>query len=330
MSDLMSGQKTDSAMSDAMNVFDRRLVRRHRDRAAATISDYSFLFDAVALRLADRLLDITRRFPNCLDLGCRGSAMARALSERRDIEMLVQCDLSPLMARAAKVQAEGSGQVMMQLGADEECLPFAPASFELVVSALTLHWTNDLPGALIQIRQALKPDGLFLGAMLGGDSLHELRTALLQAEIEIEGGASPRMSPLADLRDAGALLQRAGFALPVADTDRITVSYPNAFKLMQDLRGMGETNAIHERRRTLTRRATLFRAAEIYQEMFADADGRVPATFDVLTLTGWAPDASQQQPLRPGSAKSRLAEALGVSEQGADESPGSGRGRPPS
>ena len=206
-----------------------------------------------------------------------------------------------------------------KLVADEECLPFGPGSFELVVANLSLHWTNDLPGTLIQVRQCLKPDGLFLGAMFGGETLHELRTALMQAEIELEGGASPRLSPLADLRDAGALLQRAGFALPVADVDRITVSYPHAFKLMKDLRGMGETNAIHTRRRNMTRRATLFRAAEIYQEMFGDRDGRIPATFDVLTLTGWAPDASQQQPLRPGSAQGRLADALGVAEQSTDD-----------
>ncbi len=302
-------------MSDVMNVFDRQLVRRHRDRAARGIADYSFLFEAVAQRLADRLLDVTRRFPACLDLGARGGAMAAALSDRSDIQHFVACDLSAAMARSAENFPRGG----IKLAADEEHLPFAPESFELVVSNLSLHWTNDLPGALIQIRHCLKPDGLFLGAMLGGETLQELRTALMQAEIEIEGGASPRLSPLADLRDAGALLQRAGFALPVADVDRITVSYPNAFKLMQDLRGMGESNAIHTRRRTPTRRATLFRAAEIYQEMFGDADGRLPATFDILTLTGWAPDASQQQPLRPGSAQGRLADALGVAEQSAED-----------
>ncbi|WP_282604190.1 methyltransferase domain-containing protein [Pelagibius sp. Alg239-R121] len=305
-------------MSDVMNVFDRALVRRHHDRAGETIADYSFLFDAVAQRLADRLLDVTRRFPRCLDLGSRGGAMARALAERRDIELMVQCDLSPAMAKVAGTPSHRVAAV----SADEEFLPFAPGSFELVVSNLSLHWTNDLPGALIQIRQILKPDGLFLGAMLGGETLHELRTALMQAEIELEGGVSPRLSPLADLRDAGALLQRAGFALPVADVDRITVSYPNALKLMQDLRGMGETNAIHTRRQTMTRRSTLFRAAEIYQETFGDSDGRIPATFDILTLTGWVPDASQQQPLRPGSARSRLADALGVDEIGTDESAG--------
>lgn len=305
-------------MSDVMNVFDRSLVRRHRERAAGNIGAFSFLFDAVAARLSDRLLDIARGFPSCLDLGSRGCELADTLAARQDIKQLIRCDLSPAMARATVKP----GRFSTALAADEELLPFAPGSFELVVSNLTLHWTNDLPGALIQIRQVLKPDGLFLGAMLGGESLQELRSAWLQAEIELEGGASPRLSPLADLRDAGALLQRAGFALPVADADRITVSYPNALKLMQDLRGMGETNAIHERRRNFTRRATLFRAAEIYQEIYGDSEGRIPATFDILTLTGWAPDASQQQPLRPGSAKSRLADALGVSEQGTDDKTG--------
>lgn len=305
-------------MSDVMNVFDRSLVRRHRDRAAGNFGEFSFLFDAVAQRLADRLPDIARSFPTCLDLGSRGSELADTLLARNDTNLLVRCDFSQAMAETAKTP----GLPCAVVAADEERLPFAPASFALVTSNLTLHWTNDLPGALIQIRQILKPDGLFLGTMLGGETLHELRTAWLQAEIEQEGGASPRLSPLADLRDAGALLQRAGFALPVADVDRITVSYPNALKLMQDLRGMGETNAIHERRRNFTRRATLFRAAEIYQEMFGDEDGRIPATFDILTLTGWAPDASQQQPLRPGSARSRLSDALGVPEQGADESTG--------
>lgn len=302
-------------MSDVMDVFDRRLVRRHRDRAASGIADFNFLFDAVALRLSDRLLDVARTFPNCLDLGARGGAMTAALAQRQDIERLVQCDLSHEMIKVAESFPRGG----VKLVADEERLPFKPASFELVVSNLSLHWTNDLPGALIQIRHCLKPDGLFLGALLGGETLKELRSALMQAEIEVEGGASPRLSPLADLRDAGALLQRAGFALPVADVDRITVSYPNALKLMQDLRGMGETNAVHTRRRNPTRRTTLFRAAEIYQEMFGDAKGRMPATFDILTLTGWAPDASQQQPLRPGSAQGRLADALGVTEQGTSE-----------
>ncbi len=305
-------------MSDVMNVFDRSLVRRHRERAARNIGDYSFLFDAVAERIADRLLDIARSFPSCLDLGSRGNRLADTLSARGDTNLLVRCDFSPNMVKNAFTSDTAPAGV----AADEESLPFAASSFELVTSNLSLHWTNDLPGALIQIRQILKPDGLFLGTMLGGETLKELRTAWLEAEIEQEGGASPRLSPLADLRDAGALLQRAGFALPVADSDRITVSYPNALKLMQDLRGMGETNAIHDRRRTMTRRATLFRAAQIYQEKFGDADGRIPATFDILTLTGWAPDASQQQPLRPGSASSRLADALGVPEQGAEDTTG--------
>ena len=213
------------------------------------------------------------------------------------------------MARAAATPGHPA------LAADEEFLPFAPASFDLVISAVSLHWVNDLPGALLQIRQALKPDGLFLGAMLGGETLVELRGALLEAESEVEGGAGPRVSPFADVADAGGLLQRAGFALPVADRDRITVTYPNALALMKELGEMGESNAVAERRKAMSRRLTLFRAAEIYHERYADPEGRLPATFDVVYLTGWSPHPSQQQPMAPGSAQNRLAEALGSVER---------------
>ncbi len=191
-----------------------------------------------------------------------------------------------------------------------ETLPLAAASFDLVISALALQFVNDLPGVLAQIRRALKPDGLLLAAMIGGDSLTELRQAFAAAEAECEGGVSPRVAPFADLRDIGALLQRAGFALPVTDVDRVVVRYANAFALMQDLRRMGASNVLIERRRTPSRRATLLRMAEIYAERFADADGRIRATFDILWLSGWAPHASQQQPLKPGSAKASLADAV--------------------
>jgi SAM-dependent methyltransferase len=200
------------------------------------------------------------------------------------------------------------------LALDEEALPFSPASFDLVVSALSLHWVNDLPGALVQIRAALEPDGLFLAALLGGDTLRELRLALLEAESAIEGGASPRVSPFADLRDAAGLLQRAGFALPVADSDTLTVTWADPLALMRELRGMGETNAVAARRKEVARRETLFAASARYQAQFGTTDGRIPASFQVIYLAGWAPDASQQQPLRPGSAASRLAEALGTRE----------------
>ncbi len=295
-------------MSDPLNLFDRRLLRRRRDRAAANLAAHDFLFAEVAERLTERLDDVTRKFPRALDLGCHGGALARALGRRGGVETLVQCDLSPAMARAAASAGRPS------LAADEEALPFAPRSFDLVMSVLSLHWVNDLPGALIQIRQALKPDGLFLGALLGGETLAELRTALMEAELAEEAGASPRVSPFAEVRDAGALLQRAGFALPVADVDTIPVTYPDALALMRDLRGMGESNALVERRRTPTRRATLARAAAIYAEKFAAADGRVPATFQVITLTAWAPHPCQPKALAPGSARSRLADALGIEE----------------
>ena len=191
--------------------------------------------------------------------------------------------------------------------AGAETLPSRRRSLDLVVSALALQFVNDLPGVLAQIRRALRPDGLLLAAMIGGDSLTELRQAFAAAEAECEGGVSPRVAPFADLRDIGALLQRAGFALPVTDVDRVVVRYDNAFALMQDLRRMGAANVLIERRRTLSRRATLLRMAEIYAERFADADGRIRATFDIIWLSGWAPHASQQQPLKPGSAKASLA-----------------------
>jgi len=186
---------------------------------------------------------VTRKFPRALDLGCHDGTLARVLTGRGGIETLVQCDLSPVMARAAASNGAPT------LAADEEALPFAPESFDLIVSVLGLHWVNDLPGALIQIRHALKPDGLFLGAFLGGATLSELRTVLLEAELAEEGGASPRVAPFAELRDAGGLLQRAGFALPMADTDRIAVTYPDALALMRELRAMGESNVLAARRR---------------------------------------------------------------------------------
>jgi len=282
-----------------MRVFDREAVRRHRERAAAAFDAHAFLFEEVAGRIADRLDDVRRDFARILDLGARGGVMARALGARGGRPFVVHVDLAEPLVRGLP------GAVV----ADAEALPFA-GGFDLVVSCLDLHWVNDLPGALVQIRRALRPDGLFLAALLGGDTLAELREAWLAAEIEIEGGAGPRVSPFADGRDAGALLQRAGFALPVVDTDRITVTYADAIALMRDLRGMGEANAVALRRRGGTRRATLLRAAAIYGERFADADGRVRATFEVVTMTGWAPHAAQQQPLKPGSATMRLADAL--------------------
>jgi NADH dehydrogenase [ubiquinone] 1 alpha subcomplex assembly factor 5 len=288
-------------MAETMTVFNRRWKRQQRDRAASSLAEHDFLFRETAERLADRLDDVKRTFPLTLDLGCHGGELKTALRGRGGIETLISADLSPRMAELAGAPA---------LAADEEALPFAEASLDLVLSNLSLHWVNDLPGALVQIRRALKPDGLLLASMLGGTTLQELRAALYQAETEVEGGLSPRFSPLADVRDLGNLLQRAGFALPVADFEVITVSYETPLRLLADLRGMGESNANAGRRTTFSRRATLLRAMEIYMENFADADGRAPATFEVITLTAWAPAPDQPKPLKRGSGQTPLGDAL--------------------
>lgn len=307
-------------------VFDRRAVRAHRERAARRFADHDFLFREAAERLVERLDDVNRVFPRALDLGARTGVLAPLLAARPGIETLIHCDLSPAMMRAARARpCTQDGPRRAVVVADEEFLPFAEGSFDLIVSCLSLHWTNDLPGALLQARRALKPDGLFLAALLGGETLIELRQALLDAELAETGGAGPRVSPFADLRDAAALLQRAGFALPVADSDTITVEYENALDLMRDLRGMGEANAVVERRKDFSRRSTLLRAAAIYEDRFGKpATGRMPATFQILTLTAWAPAAGQPKPLKPGSAKLRLAEALDSVERPAGGRAGSG------
>ncbi|MDB5492929.1 MAG: SAM-dependent methyltransferase [Phenylobacterium sp.] len=249
-----------------------------------------------------------RDFPRAVELSSRGGAFREALDEsaaRARVGLLVEADLSAAML---------GGRAGPRAAVDEEQLPFAAASLDLVVSTLGLHWTNDVVGALIQIRLALKPDGLFIGALLGGATLRELRQSLVAAEAEILGGAGSRVSPFADVSDAASLLQRAGFALPVADVDRVSVSYEHPLRLLADLRQMGETSVLAERHPKPLTRALLARASEIYAERFADPDGRVPATFEIITLTGWAPHESQQQPLAPGSAKMRLAAALGTVE----------------
>jgi SAM-dependent methyltransferase len=251
-----------------------------------------------------------RPFDLAADLGTPTGAVRHALSGR--VGAIVAVD-----SVAAHVAAE-----RLAVAADDEALPFRDASLDLVVSALALQFVNDLPGTLIQIRRALKPDGLFLAAMIGGDSLAELREAFAQAEAEIEGGVSPRVAPFADLRDLGALLQRAGFALPVTDVDRVTVRYASPLALMHDLRRMGAANALTERSRTPLRRLTLRRLMEIYAERFSDPDGRVRATFEIVWLSGWAPHESQQQPLKPGSARSRLADALRTQEISTGEKAG--------
>jgi len=286
-------------------VFDRQALRRRRDRAARRWESHDFLKREIANRLVERLGDVRRTFSLALDLGCHNDEIATALADRSTVESMVRTDFSFGFAR----RAHGPAVV-----ADEEALPFAASKFDLVLSGMNLHWVNDLPGALIQIARLLRPDGLFLGAMLGGATLWQLRQALAAAESEIEGGLSPRVSPFAELRDAAGLLQRAGFALPVADGETIEVEYDDAFALMKELGDMGESNLVAERRRGLSRRSTLMRGAEIYAERFAQPSGRVAATFEVLFLHGWAPHESQPKPLKPGAAAQRLADALGVPE----------------
>jgi len=302
-----------SVTTDPLLVFDRATLRRRRERAARRWDDHAFLKREIATRLVERLDDVRRGFGLALDLGCHGDEIARALGDRATVQTLVRADLAFGFARAAR------GPTVV---ADEEALPFAPRAFELVLSAMDLHWVNDLPGTLIQIARLLKPDGLFLAAMLGGGTLWQLRQALAAAESEVESGLSPRVSPFADLRDAAGLLQRAGFAMPVADSETIEVEYPDALALMRDLGAMGESNLVAERRRSFSRRATLLRAAEIYGERFALPSGRVAASFEVLFLHGWAPHQSQPKPLRPGSAAHRLAEALGTTEISTGEKAG--------
>ena len=298
-----------SDSSGSVQIFDRRAVRHHRDRAAAHLSEHDFLLREVADRLADRLADINRTFGCAVELGARAGILRDAVSAGGKITTLIETGLSATHGRDNR----------MDVVADEEFQPFAANSVDLVLNNLSLHWTNDLPGALIQIRRALKPDGLFLAAMLGGNTLVELRHALIEAETAVTGGVSPRISPFADLGDAAGLLQRAGFALPVADIDTINVTYTDAFALMRDLRGMGETNAVAARTTGFTRRTVLFDAAARYAASYGGADGRIPARFQILYLAGWAPHESQQKPLRPGSATARLAEALGTDERPAGE-----------
>jgi SAM-dependent methyltransferase len=292
-------------MTESPIIFDRLLQRRRRSRAAALPAN--FLLDHVAGELADRLSVVLRRFNVGVDLGTPGDAVRRSL-RRLGAGMIVGAD----------VIARGKPFVV----AEEEALPFRDSSLDFVVSGLALHFANDLPGVLAQIRRALKPDGLFLAALLGGETLTELRQAFAEAESEIEGGASPRVAPFADLRQIGALLQRAGFALPVTDVERVTVRYSSVFDLMHDLRRMGAANTLVARRRVPLRRTTLMQMADVYARRFADADGRIRTTFDIVWLSGWAPHPNQQQPLRPGSAKARLADALGTREISAGEKAG--------
>jgi SAM-dependent methyltransferase len=270
----------------APNLFDRALLQA-RQRRALKQGPATFLLDRVAEDMKERLAAVKRDFADVADIWTLGDALRKPLGDR--FKSFTHIDLQ---------------------NAAQEVLPFRPEQLDLAISALALQFVNDLPGVLAQIRRALKPDGLLLAAMIGGDTLNELRQCFAAAEAELEGGVSPRVAPFADLRDVGSLLQRAGLALPVTDVDRVVVRYASAFALMADLRRMGASNVLLERRRLPTRRATMLRMAQIYAKRFADADGRIRATFDVIWLSGWAPHESQPKPLRRGSATASLEEAV--------------------
>jgi SAM-dependent methyltransferase len=288
-------------MAAAPTLFDRALLRARLDRAVRSLGGHAdFLWRRAAEDLGDRLATVLRRFERAVDWGTPGGLAAEAVARTGQAGSVVH--LAPSLGSA--------GRGWPVAVADVEHPPLAPASVDLVVSLIALQVVDDLPGALASIRAALRPDGLFLGCLLGGSSLTELRQAFTQAEAETEGGVSPRVAPFADVRDLGGLLQRAGLALPVADSDVVTVRYRDPFGLLRDLRAMGAANALLARRRDPLRRATLLRMAEIYAERFADPDGRVRATFELVWLSGWAPHESQQKPLKPGSARMRLADAL--------------------
>jgi SAM-dependent methyltransferase len=289
------------------------MLLRARRRRAAALDPATFLVDRVADDLVERLSTVLRRFGRAVDLGTPTAAVARALAGLDSVETVFT---------VTAIGSHLAGRPGFCIVADEEALPFRDGSLDLVVSGLALQFVNDLPGALVQIRRALKPDGLLVAALIGGETLTELRQSFAEAEAEVEGGVSPRVAPFVDLRDMGALLQRAGFALPVTDVDRLTVRYPSPFALMAELRRMGATNALVERRRVPLRRSTLRRAGELYAQRFSDSDGRIRATFEIVWLSGWAPHDSQQKPLVPGSAQRRLADALGTREMPAGDKAG--------
>ncbi len=290
-------------------LFDRQLLSRRLDRAARTFAQAQFLRQRSTEDLLHSLGAVNRRFDVALEIGARDGLFARELAaspDSRKIELLIEADLSHTFLQ----QAQGAARLIM----DEEQLPLGDDSLDLVVSTLALHTVNDLPGVLVQIRRALKADGLFIASMFGGETLKELRGCLMEAELEVRGGYGPRIAPFAEAPDLIELLRRTGFNMPVVDSDRVTVSYDHPLKLMADLRLMGESNVLADRPRRGLNRAILHRMSALYFERFADDEGRITATFEIITLSGWKPHESQQKPLRPGSAKMRLADALGVKE----------------
>lgn len=290
-------------------IFDRGHIRRLQTRVAYKLANHNFLIDWNLKLLADRLGDIKRTYSRALLIGGRASPESvTVLMNAGKIEDLVMIDTSPVYEP--------------DICADEEHLPFAPGTFDLIVSPFSLHHVNDVPGALIQMRHALKPDGLMLAGFPGGESLIELRQSFMKAELALREGARMRVHPFIDKQQAAGLLQRGGYALPVVDSERLVITYDNAFRLMQDLRYMGETNSLKLRDRSFTGKNLMMAMAKMYQNDFSDPDGRIRATFEMIFLSGWAPHESQQQPLRPGSAQNRLADALGTSEIGTGERAG--------
>ena len=291
-------------MPETPCLFDQLLLRARLKRALKK-GAADFLLERVADDFELRLQALARSFDTVVDIGTFGPHAALKLVASQRFKQIIR------QAPLAEVLGTGTWQNIV---GETSLVPFAPQSLDAVVSLLAFQWVDDLPGLLIQIKRALKADGLFIACLLGGQTLHELRDSFTRAEIECEGGLSPRVSPFADLRDIGALMQRAGFALPVVDTETITVRYQTPLALFADLRAMGGTNALIERRKTPLRRKTLLRALEIYAENYSDADGRIRATFECLWVSGWTPHESQQKPLQPGSAKTRLADALNTKE----------------
>jgi NADH dehydrogenase [ubiquinone] 1 alpha subcomplex assembly factor 5 len=296
-------------MLQESEIFDRRLLHERRRRlvqrlAASALPD--FLLVHAVDDVADRLGLIKRQFSRALCIGSYHGVMADRLRARGIAQVVEAEAVDGLLSLGSRSDADDL------IVADEEALPFEAQSFDLALAVLSLQYVNDLPGVLVQIQRLLKPDGLFIGVVLGGATLGELRQAMLAAEAEVTGGASPRVMPFVDVRDAGGLLQRAKFALPVADAETLTVTYASALELMRELKFMGASNVLHERSRVPVTRGLLLRAAEIYAERFpaTDGDGRIAATFELVTLTGWSPDPSQQQPLKPGTAQMSLSEAL--------------------
>lgn len=271
-------------LSAPPRLFDRELRRKRLERAAPGFGAADFLHRRAAEDIAGRLAPILRAFPLALELSARTGAFAEALAVEAPgkVGTLIEADLSHRML---------AGRPGLRVQADEERLPFAEASLDLIVSTLALHWTNDVVGALIQARRALKPDGLFIAALFGGVTLTELRQSLVTAESEILGGAGSRVSPFADVAEAAGLLSRAGFVQPVADVDTVTVTYDHPIKLLYDLRRMGETSVLADRHPRKLTRAIIDRMAGVYFERFGTAEGRVTATFEIVTLTGWAPQA---------------------------------------